>query len=161
MEINKLVRCYESTVPWGNARVDFKIRVGIERNLATVLQNKLRAWAVERGVFRLNIVDSVGKLKFTRVTCRSMTIPVEVLNYVLKGNLPFHRTLEQPDYLGLDEQFNVEGDGIIIALRGSVILSGAQFVTKAGSPIILRENSTASDKARIKAGTVVGPGETV
>lgn len=161
MEINKLVRCYESTVPWGNARVDFKIRVGIERNLAAVLQNKLRAWAVERGVFRLNIVDSVGKLKFTRVTCRSMTIPVEVLNYVLAGNLRFHKTLEQPAFIGIDGNYDIEGNGIVIALKDVEILPGARFFTKAGSPIILREHSVASDHARIKAGTVVKPGEVV
>ena len=161
MEIRKLPRYFESTVPWGNGRVNFKIRVDVDRKLNASLLNKLKAWALQRGVFRLNIVDSVGKLKFTRVTCRSMTIPIEVLDHVLQGNLPFHRTLEQPSFIGIDGNYDIEGDGIVIALMGAEILPGARFFTKAGSPIILRENSTASDHARIMAGTVVKPGETV
>lgn len=161
MEIRKPSTYHESTVSWGNGRVNFKIRIDVDRKLNLALQNKLKAWAVSRGVFRLNIVDSVGRLKFTRVTCQSMTIPFEVLDYVIAGNLPIHKTLEQPDFLGLDETYNTKGDGIIIAFKGVVILPGAKFFTKAGSPIILRENSTASDRARIMAGTVVGPGETV
>jgi hypothetical protein len=161
MEIRKLPRYFESTVPWGNGRLNFKIRIDVDRAFNAKVLNGLRAWAVSRGVFRLNILDSIGKLKFTRVTCRSMTIPIEVLDHVLKEKLPFEKTLEQPDFIGLDERFNAKGDGIIIALRGAAILPGAQFFTKADSPIILRENSTASDRAKIMAGTVVGPGETV
>jgi hypothetical protein len=161
MEIRKPSRYLMSTVPWGNGRVNFKIRIDVDRQFKTDILDKLKAWALSRGVFRLNIVDSVGKLKFTRVTCRSMTIPFEVLDHVLKEGLPFNRTLEQPSFIGNDGNLDIEGNGIVIALMGAEILPGARFITRAGFPIILRENSTASDRAMIMAGTMVGPGETV
>jgi hypothetical protein len=123
------------------------------------LLQRLGEHALSRGVSVINITEPQIKFQFTRVTCRSMTIPIQLLEYVLKEELPLGN-LEQPDPpIGIDIDWDVSGDGVVLALRGSFIGQGVRFQTATGRPIILRENSTIEGTQLITAGTIVGPGE--
>ena len=86
-----------------------------------------------------------------------MTIPIEVLDYVLDNKLPL-KLLEQPEFLPRNLDDLIFGNGIIIALKGVAIGPNIVFETQAGSPIILRENCTLKGPATITAGTIIEPG---
>jgi len=137
-------------------RRTFTVRLGTPGVFNEDLFQRLGEYALTRGVARVNIVDTPEKLKFVRVTCRSMTIPVEVLTYVHHNQLPLE-LLEQPELIDIDTYWNVSGDGIVIALKGAVIARGVNFRTEANRPIILRENCTLSGNLTVNPGTIVPP----
>lgn len=136
----------------------FKVRIDINRRFPEDLLQQLGAHAARRGVYRINILEAEGQLKFVRVTCQSMTIPIAVLDYVLENELPL-RLLEQPELLlpGVDE--GIFGNGQVLLLRGAAIGPKVIFNTRAGQPIVLRENSTLVGPLTVQPGTIVGPGQ--
>ncbi|MFH1361690.1 MAG: hypothetical protein ABIH69_03450 [bacterium] len=133
------------------------VKVSPELKVTQQVKYLLSLHAASRGVYRVNIVESQGALKFTRVTCVSMTIPFELLNYVLAQGLPLS-LLEQPDSINIDPHSNISGKGIILILKGAEIRQGAFFVTKPGLPIIISQRSTVACHANVPAGTVIPPG---
>ena len=135
----------------------FRVNVSLDRKFDNELLIRLGQHAASRGVYKVNIVDAAVPLKYVRVTCQSMTIPVEVLDYVLKENLPFRSSLEQPEFLLPDYDARIEGDGYIIALKGVAVGPQVYFYTKRGSPIIIRENSTLNGPLDVYPGTVIPP----
>ncbi len=115
MRITARPGLHNLTVRSDGSRCRVEVNVRVAQKFPQQLLKRLAAHAASRGVSRLNILNSEGPLKFVRITCRSMTIPIEVLDYALKNKLPFD-VLEQPDRILFDPVWGIKGDGIIIAL---------------------------------------------
>ncbi|MFH1361186.1 MAG: hypothetical protein ABIH69_00800 [bacterium] len=133
------------------------VRVDPGLKVSPQVKHFLSLHAASRGVYRVNIIKAQGALKFTRVTCVSMTIPIELLNYVLTQGLLIS-LLEQPSSIDINPCNNISGQGIILMLRGAEIEPRASFLTKPKQPIILSQKSTVASGAIVPAGTVVLPG---
>lgn len=154
---SSVARVFKSAAPFGSANMPFRVRIDVGGRFNRELLQRLGQYAAGLGVFRVNIVDAALPLKFVRITCQSITIPIEVLKYVLKYRLPWEATLGQPLLIPGDFQEKISGNGYIIALKGAAIEPGVHFTTRKGAPIILREQCTIKGPQEVKAGTLVPP----
>lgn len=162
--------------PAAKFRCSFE-RVRIDRQLLTAYPNRplmerlekddrlldeLAEISAGRGLPYLNILDAQPRLKFVQQTCRAMIIPIEILDYALREDLPLADTLGIPDYVNRNhDEFGVNGEGKVLAFRGAYIGDGVRFATQADKPIILRENSELWGELTLAAGQVVKPGEKI
>jgi hypothetical protein len=135
------------------------VRVKIEsgRRLPAELLQELCQHALTRGVSKLNLLEPSVQLQYVRVTCQSMTIPLAVLDYVVKEKLSLE-LLEQPELLLPNVDAGIFGRGMIIALRGVAIGNRVEFQTSEANPIIIRENCTLEGPLKVSAGTVFPAG---
>jgi len=140
---------------------NFEIRLYTEQLIPLAKLQKLGEYANSRGVYVINLVPAdSAKLLFTRVTCKSLSCPIELFNYIESHKLPWSDALEQPEFLPDEIDRHITGEGKVIALRGVVIGDQAYFETTENKWIVLREGVTV-DNVTLKPGTVVAPGKRV